>query len=220
MSRTLFAALLSAAALVVFGCGGSGDDEASSTPNASEPASLVVGTEDLSGSSVIKEPTPKMCGPQPIMEKNGGEVAISKMLRLEEAKLVEAVGVFKTPTQAKSAYDDLNERRRFECIGRAIGRLGSVQSSAPSGIEISTPEPFDAGDDGTIVHVVSLEVGAEAEPSAGEEPEPVGSSEVVSVQVGRCTMALLVAVEGPGPVEAVAERTTDAAVERLSGVCG
>lgn len=218
MSRALLAALLSAVALIVVGCGGSGSDDASSTPDASEPDSLVVSVDDLSGSTLVKEPAPKMCGPVPIMEKHGGEAALSKMLRLEEAKLAEAVGVFKTPAQAKSAYEDLNERRRFECIGRAIGRLGSVQGSAPPGIETSTPEPLDAGDDGTVVHVVSLEEGVE--PSAGEEPKPVGSSDVISAQVGRCTVALLVAVEGPEPVEAVAEQATDAAVERLSGVCG
>lgn len=216
MSRVLFAALLCAAVLAAFGCGGG--DETSSTPDASKPASLVVGTDDLSGSSLANEPAPKMCGPQPIVEKHGGEAAISKMLLLEGAKLVEAVGVFKAPAQAKAAYEALNERRRFECIGRAINTLGSSRSTVP-GVETSTPEPLDAGDDGTVVHLVSLE----EEPSgqvAGQEPKPVGSSDVISAQVGRCTMALLVAVEGPESVEAVAERTTDAAVERISGVCG
>lgn len=208
MSKVLSAFLLGCLLLVAIGCGGG--DDGSSQADASNPESLLLATSELPDGTTTGETAPELCGPLPVLQENGGQTAISKTFVVDEAKVVEAVGVFGTPANAKAAFADLNTRERIECIANAIQTLGGAAS-----VKAAQPQSPGTGDDDTVVRFVAFDDGA----AAGGEPEPNGYSDIVTIRVGRCTASLLIGVEGGDPPDAVSEETVQTVADRLSDAC-
>jgi len=202
MSKFLFAALLSAL-VVLAGCGGS--DSPSSKASAASPESLLMTLDELPKGSALGESPPELCGPLPVFEHGNGQTALSSSFLVGQTRLVEAVGVFKTPTQAKSAYEGLNQPKRLECISNAINSFGSASS-----VEVGQPKSIDFGEEGTLVRYLALDDNAKTK----------GFSDVISIRDGRCTVALLLAVESGNPSESDFEPASETAVDRLSDACG
>jgi hypothetical protein len=210
MSRISFALVVSSLLVAVVGCGGS--DDARSKADVSKPDSLLLSTSELPDGTTTGEAPPELCGPLPVFEKNGGQTAISKMFGVGAATVVEAVGVFDTPAKAKLAFAGLNDRERLECIRGAAITLGLASS-----VEITKLQALDIGDDDAVVRYASFD-GSEGDAGGGSEPNAY--SDVVAMRIGRCTAALLVAVESSDPPDAVSEETMEAVGGRLSGACG
>jgi hypothetical protein len=202
MSKFVLAALLGAL-VALAGCGGSGD--ASSSASAAKPDSLLVSLDELPKGSTKGEAPPELCGPIPVFEEEGGRSALSSSFLVGSTRLVEAVGVFKTPAQAKAAYKGLNEHKRLECIGTAIESFGSASS-----VEVFPPKTIDFGEEGTLVRYLAFDDNAQTK----------GYSDVISIRDGRCTVALLLAVENGDPAESNFEAAAETAVGRLAGACG
>lgn len=209
MSRLFLAALVSGVLLVLTGCGGG--DEAGSEADASDPGSLLLVADELPDGATTGETAPELCGPLPVLQKNGGQTAISRTFVVGEAKVVEAVGVFGTPAGAKAAFAELNTRERFECIANAVQTLGGAAS-----VRAAPPKSSGVGDDDTVMRFVAFDDG-----NAGAgEPEPNGYSDIVAVRVGRCTASLLIGVESGDPPDAVSEQTVQTVADRLADACG
>lgn len=189
------------ALIAVSGCGGG--DEGSSAAAAGTPASLLLGIEDLPEGSVVGAPPPELCGPLPVLERDGGQTAISKMFLVGNARIDEAVGVFKTPDLAASAYKRLNAHKRLECIGNAIISF----SSSPS-VEVQQPEELDFGDESVRVRYL-----------VSDDSKSKGYSDVVTIRTGSCTASLLVAVEGENPSDEASDRASERAGESLDDGC-
>jgi len=202
MSKFLLAALLSAL-VALAGCGGS--DSATSSANVADPSSLLMTVDELPKGSVTAESPPELCGPIPVFERDGGQTALSNSFVVGQTRLVEAVGVFKTPAQAKSAYEALGGHKRLECIGNAINSFSSASS-----VEVSQPKAIDFGEEGTLVRYLALDDKAKAK----------GFSDVIAIKDGRCTIAMLLAVESGDPSESDFEPASETAVDRLSDACG
>lgn len=202
MWKFLFAALLSAL-LALAGCGGSGG--ASSNPNAAKPDSLLMTLDELPDGSAKGEAPPELCGPIPVFEEAGGKSALSSSFLVGSTRLVEAVAAFKAPAQAKSAYEGLNEHKRLACIATAIESFGSASS-----VEVARPKTIDFGEEGTLVRYLALD----------DKGKAMGFSDVISIRDGRCTAALLLAVESGDPSESNFEPAAETAANRLSGACG
>lgn len=208
MSKVLSALLLGSFVLVAIGCGGGHD--AASGADASNPGSLLLITDELPDGTTTGETAPELCGPLPVLRKNGGQTAISKTFVVDEARVVEAVGVFDTPAGAKLAFDELNTSERLECIGNAIELL-----SGASSVETTPLESSDVGDDDAVVRYVAFDDG-----SAGDgEPEPNVYSDIVTVRAGRCTASLLIGVESGDPPDVVSKETEQTVADRLSDAC-
>lgn len=202
MSKLLLFALLGAL-LALAGCGGGGGG--STSANASDPDSLLMTLDELPKGSATGESPPELCGPIPVFEREGGRAALSESFLVGQTRLVEAVGVFKTPAQAQSAYEGLNEHKRLACIGNAISSFSSASS-----VEVRQPKTIDFGEEGTLVRYLALD----------DKDKTKGYSDVVSIKDGRCTAALLLAVESGDPSESNFEPATETAADRLSGACG
>ena len=202
MPKFLLAALLSAL-VALAGCGGS--DGASSSPNAAKPDSLLMTLDELPDGSAKGEAAPELCGPIPVFEEEGGKSALSSSFLVGSTRLVEAVAVFKAPAQAKSAYEGLNERKRLACIGTAIESFGSASS-----VEVGRPKTIDFGEEGTLVRYLAFD----------DKGKAKGFSDVISLRDGRCTAALLLAVENGDPSESNFEPAAETAAGRLSDACG
>lgn len=201
MLKFLLVALLSAL-VALAGCGGS--DGASSSANAADPDSLLMTVDELPKGSVTAEPPPELCGPIPVFEQDAGQTALSNSFVVGQTRLVEAVGVFKAPAGAKSAYEALSEHKRLECIGNAINSFSSASS-----VEVKRPKAIDFGEEGTLVRYLALDGNAKTK----------GFSDVISIKDGRCTVAILLAVESGDPAESVFEPASETAVDRLSDAC-
>lgn len=207
MSKVLSALLLCGLVLLT-GCGGG--DEGSSGADASNPGSLLLIADELPEGSTTGETAPELCGPLPILQKNGGQTAISKTFVVDEAKVVEAVGVFETPADAKAAFAELNTRERFECIANAVQTLGGAAS-----VRAAPPKSSGVGDDDTVMRFVAFDDGT----AGAGESEPNGYSDIVAIRVGRCTASLLIGVESGDPPDVVSEETVQTVADRLSDVC-
>ena len=203
MSKSAFALLACALALLAVGCGG-GEDEALEA-SIGDPSSLVLTSADLSEVGGTGQMPPDACGPLPVLREVGGKIAVSKTFVIGATRVVEAVGVFGSSAEAESAYDSLNSRKRLSCIAGAIGTFGST-----SAVEIIRSQPLEIGDEGVAVRYVALD----------EDSRPKGYSDAVALRVGRCAAALLIAIERDEPPNAVAEEATEAAADRLSDPCG
>ncbi len=188
------------ALLAVAGCGGSGG-----SPVATEgaPERLLLGMEDLPEGSAVGEPPPELCGPIPVLERDGGRTAITKMFIVGNARIDEAIGVFKTPALAATAYRRLNAHERLECIGNAIASFGASPSVA-----VQQPEDLDFGDEGTRVRYLVT------------DSERQGYTDVISLRTGLCTVSLLVVVEGEDPSDEATERASERAAAALDDDCG
>lgn len=208
MSRLFLASLLSGLVIAVAGCGGG--DGASSRADASQPETLLLTAAELPDGSTSGEIAPELCGPLPILQKSGGQAAISKTFVVDEAKVVEAVGVFETPADAKAAFAELNTRERFECIANAVQTLGGAAS-----VRAAPPKSSGVGDDDTVMRFVAFDDAT----ADGGEPEPNGFSDIVTVRVGRCVASLLIGVESGEPPDAVSDETVETVADRLSGAC-
>jgi hypothetical protein len=202
MSKFLLAALLGALA-VFAGCGGG--DGSSSSASAAKPESLLMTLDELPKGSGLGESPPELCGPIPVFEHGDGQSALSSSFLVGQTRLVEAVGVFRTPTQAKLAYEGLNQPKRLACISNAIDSFGSASS-----VKVSSPKSIDFGEEGTLVRYLALD----------ESAKTKGFSDVISIRDGRCTVALLLATEGGNPSESNFEPASETAVDRLSDACG
>jgi hypothetical protein len=189
------------ALLAVGGCGGEEDD--SSAAATGTPESLLLSLEDLPEGSAVGEPPPELCGPLPILERDGGRTAITKMFLVGNARIDEAVGVFRTPELAASAYRRLNTHKRLECIGNAIISF----SSSPS-VEVQQPEELDFGDESTRVRFL-----------VGDDSKPKGYSDVITIRTGSCTASLLIAVEGENASDEASDRGSERAAESLDDGC-
>lgn len=202
MPRPLLPVMLSFLAVaVVAGCGGGGG---SSSADTAKPETLLMSLDELPKGSVTAEAAPELCGPIPILEGKGGRVALSKMFVVGQTRLIEAVAAFDTPAEAKSAYEGLNEQKRLDCINSAIDTL-----SAAASVKTGKPKPIDFGEEGTLVRYLALDGDAKTQ----------GFSDVISLRDGRCTAALLLAVESGDPSESVFEPASETAVDRLSSAC-
>jgi hypothetical protein len=210
MSKYLTALLLSSLGIAILGCGGSADE--GSTAEASKPDTLLLTTHELPDGTTTGEPPPELCGPLPILKRNGGQAAISKMFGVDRARVVEAVGVFDTPAGAKSAFDGLTDQKRFECIGKAIRMFSSA--SLVKAFQRQVP---GVGDDDAVVRYLTFDDGSEE--SGGRAPTPSGYSDVIAVRVGYCTASLLIAVESSTPPDVLSKETTETAAGRLSRAC-
>jgi hypothetical protein len=210
MSKVLSALLLSSLVLVAIGCGGG--DEADSGAEASKPNSLLLVTSELPEGTTTGESAPEICGPLPVLQKNGGQTAISKTYVVDKVKVVEAVGVFDTPAEAKSAFNELNDKKRLECISGAIELFGGASS-----VDTTPLEPHDVGDDDAVVRYVAFD--DDSAGNSGSESKPDGYSDIVTVRVGRCIASLLIGIEGGGPPDAVSEETAQTVADRLSDAC-
>jgi hypothetical protein len=202
MSKFGVVALLGAL-IALAGCGGG--SEPPSSANAAKADSLLITLDELPKGSKTVEALPELCGPIPVFEREGGQSALSSSFVVGSARLVEAVGVFKTPTQAEAAYEGLNERNRLECIGNAINSL-----SAASAVEVARPKAIDFGEDGTLVRYRALDDNAEIK----------GYSDVISIRDGRCAASLLLAAESGDASESDFEAAAEMAADPLSGACG
>ncbi|HVQ59135.1 MAG TPA: hypothetical protein VMS60_09560 [Solirubrobacterales bacterium] len=210
MSKVLSALLLSGLVLVAIGCGGG--EETDSGADASKPNSLLLIASELPDGTTTGDSPPELCGPLPILEKNGGQTAVSKTFVVGKTKVVEAVGVFETPAKAESAFGELNDSERLECISGAIELFGGASS-----VETDQMQPRDVGDDDTVVRYVAFD-----DDSAGDsdgESKPDGYSDVVTVRVGRCIASLLIGIESGDPPDAVSEQTAHTVADRLSDAC-
>jgi hypothetical protein len=188
------------ALLAIAGCGGSGG---SSAATEGAPARLLLGMEDLPEGSSVGETPPELCGPLPVLERDTDRLAISKMFVVGNARIIEAVGVFKTPELAASAYERLNNRERLECVRNAIASFGSSPS-----VELQQPEELDFGDESTRVRYLIA------------DSERQGYTDVISLRTGPCTASLLVAIEGEDLKEEATERASERAAEALDDDCG
>ncbi|MDX6609418.1 MAG: hypothetical protein QOF85_1343 [Solirubrobacterales bacterium] len=191
------------ALIAIAGCGGG--DNGSSAETGGAPDNLLIGMENLPKGSAVGEAPPELCGPLPVLERDNGRTAISKMYLVGNARIVEAVGIFKTPEMAASAYNGLNTHKRLECIGNAIISL----SSSPS-VEVQQAEELDFGDEGTRVRYLV----------SGADSKSQGYTDVVSIRTGPCTASLLVAVEGENPSDEASDRASERAAESLDDGCG
>lgn len=201
--------LLGGLVLVAIGCGA--DDEAASGADASKPNSLLLVTSDLPDGTTTGESPPELCGPLPVLEQNGGQTAVSKTFVVDEAKVVEAVGVFNTPAEAESAFEDLNDDKRIECIGGAIELFGGASS-----VDTNPTQSLGVGDDDAAVRFVAFD---DESAGNGGKSEPDGYSDIVTVRVGRCIASLLIGVEGGDPPDAVSEETAQTVADRLADAC-
>lgn len=201
MVKLLLVALLCLVFVAAASCGGNG----SAPVSAIDPNGLLLRIDDLPKGSAIGQAPPELCGPIPILEKNGGRTAISKTLLVGEARIVEAVGVFNTPKQAESAYDELNERKRLECISNAI----NVFSSASS-VKMTRPQSIDPGDEGTLVRYLALDGRSKTQ----------GYSDVLSIRDAQCTASLLIAVGSSEPSNVYSNPAGVMTAELLSEACG
>jgi hypothetical protein len=202
MSRLVLSALACLLIVLSVGCAG---EETPTQAKVGDPESLLISMDELSEATASGKTAPSACGPSPALRDNGGRTAISKTFVVGAAQVVEAVGVFRTPAEAQSAYDDLISRKRIGCIASAIGSFGPTAK-----IEIIRAQSLDIGDEGSAYRYVAL----------AEDSEPRGYSDVVALRVGRCDAALLIAVERDEPPNAVAEEATEKAADRLSAPCG
>jgi hypothetical protein len=189
------------ALIAVAGCGGSNDG---SSAAAGTPESLLLSMEDLPEGSAVGEPPPELCGPLPILNRDGGRTAITKMFLVGNARIDEAIGIFKTAEQAATAYKRLNTHKRLECIGNAIISF----SSSPS-VEVQQPEELDFGDESARVRYL-----------VSDDSKPKGYSDVVTIRTGSCTASLLIAVEGEDPSDEASDRGSERAAESLDDGCG
>jgi hypothetical protein len=194
----LLIALMAAA-----GCGGGGDGSSAATGGA--PEKLLLSMEDLPQGSAVGEAPPELCGPLPVLERDNGRTAISRMFLVGNARIVEAVGVFRTPERAATAYDRLNTHKRLECIGNAIISFGSSPA-----VEVQQPEELDFGDEGTRVRYLVSDAKSKSQ----------GYSDVVTLRTGPCTASLLIAVEGEDPSDEASDRASERAAESLDDGCG
>lgn len=170
-----------------------------------EPETLLIGMEDLSEATGSGKTAPHACGPLPVLRDDGGRTAISKTFVVGATQVVESVGVFPTSVKAQTAYGDLTARKRISCIASAIASFGPT-----SKIEIIRAQSIDMGDEGSAYRYVALD----------EDSEPRGYSDVVALRAGRCTAALLIAIERDEQPNAVAEEASEKAADRLSDPCG
>jgi hypothetical protein len=194
--------VLLVASLAIIGCGGGDNGSPAATGGAD---SLLIGMEDLPEGSGVGEAPPELCGPLPVLERDDGRTAISKMFIVGNAKIVEAVGVFKTPELAASAYDRLNTHKRLQCIGNAILSFGSSPE-----VEVQPPAELDFGDEGTRVRYLISDADSKEQ----------GYSDVISIRTGPCTASLLVAIEGEDPEDEASERASERTAESLDDACG
>lgn len=193
--------VLLVALLAIAGCGES--DGGSSAATEGAPDRLLLQMEDLPEGSTVGEPPPELCGPLPVLEHDTKRLAISKMFIVGNARIIEAVGVFKTPELAASAYERLNNRARLECIRNAIASFGSSPS-----VELQAPEDLDFGDEGTRVRYLVT------------DSKRQGYTDVISLRTGPCTASLLVAIEGEDREDEATERASERAAEALDDDCG
>jgi hypothetical protein len=184
------------------GCGGG---ETSTEARVGDPESLLISLGDLAEATGSGKTAPHACGPLPVLRDDGGRTAISKTFVVGATQVAESVGVFPTPVRAQAAYGDLTARKRISCIASAIGSFGSA-----SRIEIIRAQSLDMGDASSAYRYVALD----------EDSEPRGYSDVVALRVGRCTAALLIAIERDEQPNAVAEEASEKAADRLSDPCG
>lgn len=169
---------------------GTGCGSVASAPQQAEPVDpgrLLIGAEDVPGASATAQTPPEVCGPLPVLGKDAGKTAISRMLLRAKARIIEALGVFERASLAKAAYARLNSRERLNCIRRAIETFGAAFS-----VRLHAPRPIDLDGDAVLVRYVSVDDSAKIH----------GYSDVISLRIGRCTASLLVAVEGSEPSDA------------------
>lgn len=201
MSRLVFSALACLSIVLSAGCGGG---EAPGAAKVGDPESLLIGMGELSEATASGKTPPNACGPALVLRDDEGRTAVSKTFVVGAAQVVEAVGVFRAPAKAQSAYNDLISRKRVSCIASAIGSFGPTAK-----IEIIRAQSLDIGDAGSVYRYVALD----------EDSEPRGYSDVVALRVGRCAAALLIAIERDEPPNAVAEEATEEAADKLSVPC-
>jgi hypothetical protein len=202
MSRLAFAVLACVLVVLSVGCGGG---ETSTEARVGDPESLLISLGDLADASGSGKTAPHACGPLPLLRDDGGRTAISKTFVVGATQVAESVGVFPTSARAQAAYGDLISRQRVSCIASAIASFGPT-----SKIEIIRAQSLDMGDAGSAYRYVALD----------EDSEPRGYSDVVALRVGRCTAALLIAIERDEQPNAVAEEASEKTADRLSGPCG
>jgi hypothetical protein len=202
MSKFVLSALACLLIVLSAGCGG---EEAPVAAKVGDPESLLIGIGELSEATASGKTPPNACGPALVLRKDEGRTALSKTFVVGATQVAEAVGVFRAPAKAQSAYKDLISRERIGCIASAIGSFGSTAK-----IEIIRAQSLDIGDAGSAYRYVALD----------EDSEPRGYSDVVALRIGRCTAALLIAIERDEPPNAVAEEATETAAGRLSTPCG
>jgi hypothetical protein len=202
MSRLVLPALACLLIVLSVGCGG---DETPTDAKVGDPQSLLISMGELAEATASGKTAPLACGPLPVLRDDRGRAVISKTIVVGATQVVEAVGVFRTPAEAQSAYKDLTSRKRVGCIASAIGSFGPAST-----IEIIRAQSLDIGDSGSVYRYVALD----------EDSEPKGYSDVVALRVGRCAAALLIAIERDEPPNAVAEEATETAADRLSAPCG
>jgi len=202
MSRFVLPALACLLIVLSVGCG---EEEATKAAKVGDPESLLIGMGELAEASASGKTPPHACGPGVVLRDEGGRTAVSKTFVVGAVQVVEAVGVFRGPAQAKSAYDDLISRKRISCIASAVASFGPTAK-----IEIIRAQSLDMGDEGSAYRYVALD----------DDSEPRGYSDVVALRVGRCTAALLIAIERDEAPNAVAEEASESAADRLSAPCG
>lgn len=200
MAKSRFLVLL-IVSLTVAGCGGGDSGPSAATGGA--PDGLLLSMEDLPEGSAVGEAPPELCGPLPVLERDTDRLAISKMFVVGNARIIEAVGVFKTPELAASAYERLNSHKRLKCIGNAITSFGSSPS-----VEVQQPEDLDFGDEGTRVRYLVT------------DSKRQGYTDVISLRTGPCTASLLVAIEGEDAEDEATERASERAAAALDDDCG
>jgi hypothetical protein len=203
MLKVMLPSLLSILTIALASCSNGGSDI--SQAGRPQPSSLLLTIRELPRGTTTGEIPPELCGPLPVLQKSGGQTAISKTIGVGKARVAEAVGLFDTPAEAKSAFNDLNNQARLKCIASAISTFGSAASV--KAIRLQLPH---IGDDDAVVRYISFN---------DDESKPVGYSDVGAIRVDRCTAALLIVVEGSHPPDSISEATMEAASNRLSRVC-
>lgn len=201
MPRALPLALVCIWAAALTGCGGGGSSApTSSAVDSSDPQTLLLHAEDLSGGSDSGEAPPESCNPVPILERSDGATAITSVFVVGSTNVAEAVGVFDTPAKAAEALESLSGPERLNCIGEEIAEASSAKA-----VNYGNPKPLDVGDKGSRVHYLAS--------------SPRGSTDVISMKSGSCVAALLIGTEGATSSEPVAGEATEAAGNLLADGC-
>lgn len=181
------------------GCG----EEAASPSGQAAPASLLIQESDLPPDAKAGDPIPEPCSPVPLMEEQNASTVVSSLFNLGRATVAEAVGVAPSEGEAESVLDSLQDEERMVCIQGVMENFGPGDGVS---VELTTPVPRSEGDEGSLVRLTEVD----------QASEPVNSATIVSFRSGRCVASLLFVLKGGEPKEALIDRLSGRAEERLA----